>query len=418
MVDLRSLVSADGAPDSLIFRVAAYRNDEMAELVRELTAIANQPSALPRLIVIGAEYDRDAGLGVFGVGEEVVRKLRQVVPVLARRAIEPEPIVTVTEQTLDGKSIALISVDACNDPPYLLKAWISDQMPAGSGWIKRGANCERLRRADLDEIYSSKPQITETVSAPRSAGAPFFPEIAASEVIVSFENGTSNSVAELEALPLTLLPSKVAAERLKKLLASRQKARMDAGSTNTHIQRLLNAQLFSSEGGFQEHSDETLNRMLLEAPNTHRQADDYYRYEERAHKLAVRIANRSAVRLPNCRLTLKLARTDGVGVSDRLYLRPHEDACAAVSYPSVTQTESSVIVTSKLVSIDAGASVAAFHKPPRLWLREAAAGRSLIAEYVLQSAVLPEPLSGRLEIRVLPARVDAIGLCPSLMTRR
>ena len=142
MVDLRSLISTDGAPDSLSFKAAMYRNDEMAELVRELIALANQPSALPRLIVIGADYDPLLGLSIFGVSEEAARKLRQVVPVLARRAIEPEPVVTVTEQVQDGKIVALISVDACNDPPYLLKYSISDQMPAGSGWIKRGAGGE------------------------------------------------------------------------------------------------------------------------------------------------------------------------------------------------------------------------------------------------------------------------------------
>jgi hypothetical protein len=211
----------------------------------------------------------------------------------------------------------------------------------------------------------------------------------------------------LPALPLDALPSRVAAERLQRMLEGNAQARDVLGRTETHFSRLLHAQLFGSDQAYEKHSDDSLIGEIERVGDDYAAADLHYEFEQRAHKLQLEIRNNGDFDIEHAALVLSMIPLEGSGVAERCYAAP---GVADDGYPLVDASPQRTIVQAEIGRIAAGKGRSVFREPLRIWLREPAAGRTVLIDYKLQCRDLARPLSGSLRIHVEAAAAALPGV--------
>jgi hypothetical protein len=223
-------------------------------------------------------------------------------------------------------------------------------------------------------------------------------------VQVGFSGSPPKRTIELDVLPLTQLPSAVAADKLRKFIAGRQEAKDLFGSTHTRINRLLHIQLFSAETAYEEHSDETLLENLAHSKEKYRDADAYYEHEVRAHRLEHTIKNNSEHTINDGFFELKIPQLAGLGVSDKIYTENGGESPYQYAYPKVTTDAYLTVLRTGLSKLAAGAQASLYRQPPRIWVREEAAGQTIELRYEVRSSALPAPVMGTLRMHIAKLR--------------
>jgi hypothetical protein len=383
MNDLDALILHEAANSALAFRGQAYRNSERSELVRDLVALANAGTTGPRMLIIGVEdTDKPIERQIRGVASAVVSRLRDVLPLIAERTIAPPLKVSVTSHAIRGKQVGIVTLTECSNRPYLLKRDVSADMRAGCGWIRRGTCTTPIMRGDLEDMFRARLG-TESMT----------------EIQVAFPGQPPRVELEITPLPLTLLPSAVAAERLRRLLEARESAKVAFGQTQTRFNRLLHAQMFDANELYEEHSDESLRFSLDETEKEYAVADAHYMYEVRAYPIQLVVSNLGDEHLQSGILELSVPALDGLGVADRLY---HMGDCAplASSYPTIIPSTHATKIQSNFPPVGPGVSSPVFRIPPRIWAREEAAGKTLELRCTVHSVSLRSPKSESLRLHI------------------
>jgi hypothetical protein len=393
MMDFEEMVLHESAHSGLAFRARAYAKGEHDELVQALIGLANASVSGPRFLALGVEA-RDDQRRVTGIAREDVKSLQALLPRIATRLIEPPLNLGLREVDVDSKCIAVIVVQGCDDPPYLLSRDLSPALHAGRGWVRRGTESQPLVRDDLQRMFERRAHAADRI-VDLSIGFPG--KILAEEI-------------SLPVLPLDAMPSKSAAERLQRMLEGKAQARQVLGRTETQFSRLLHAQVFGSEQAFEAHSDDSLISELEHVGEEHAVSDAHYEFEQRAHKLQLEVRNDSDFDIERASLVLTIMRLAGTGVAERLHRAAGDTADASdlnTGYPLVDSSPQKFVVQTDIGRIPAGRSRSVFREPLRLWLREAAAGKTVLIDYKLQCRDLARPLSGSLRVHVAPARAVA-----------
>ena len=205
---------------------------------------------------------------------------------------------------------------------------------------------------------------------------------------------------ELRVLALEGLPSAQAAQKLRKMLEAKESAKQILGRTETQFARLMHAQIFGMDRAYEKHSDESLRMLIGKAQHEYRAADEHYEFEIRAHKVELVVRNLSDMAVASVTLRLKLPKIPGIGVAEQLVVPPGCSPSTAEAYPLVTAGAHTIDIQTELGDLAAGASARAFKEPPRLLIREPAAGKTLPIDYTLQARELREPLRDTLVIRI------------------
>jgi hypothetical protein len=143
--------------------------------------------------------------------------------------------------------------------------------------------------------------------------------------------------------------------------------------------------------------------MIDKTKDEHAAADRHYELNTRTHRLELVVVNRGNVALDNVMLRLRLPNLPGIGVADRLHSATGDATEPATGYPIVTVGARAIEIEAGVGSVAAGATVAVFREPPRLWLREPAAGKSIALDYTVHAREMREPVRDTLVVRVVPA---------------
>jgi hypothetical protein len=316
--------------------------------------------------------------------------MQRDLPALLARCVEPPFKVALRSLKVADARIALLSISECDNAPYLLRKRVAG-LPAGVGWIRRGTRQMQLTRSDLQRLFAQQ----------LAASTP------AVEVDVTFAGEPRRDKLELPVLDLAELPSALAASRLAKMLDVKKTTKEVLGQTETRLSRLVHAQIFGIEQPYERHSDESLRLMIHESRNEYAEADRHYELAVRAHKLELVAHNRSDVALESVMLRLRLPNLSGIGVADKVYSPAGVDAAATAAYPLVRVGKRVIDIETDIGSLAPGAKMAVFREPPRLWLREAAAGKSIALDYEVHARELREPVRGTLVIRIVHADASA-----------
>jgi hypothetical protein len=387
MLDFENLIRHENAHSGLTFRARAYRKGEHDQLIRDLIGLANASFTGPRFLVIGVDVQAGSR-SVQGIEQTDLTNLQNLLPRIAARLIEPALTFTLDTITVKERLIAIVTIRDCSDPPYLLTRDLSRVMHAGRGWIRRGAELFPLMRDDLQRMLTSRGPDSDR----------------AADLSIGFPGKILSDEISLPALPLDAMPSKMAAERLQRILEGKNRARDAFGRTQTQFNRLLHAQVFGSDHAFEPHSDTSIIKELEQTDEQHAAADLHYEFEERAHEVQFEVRNDSEFEVDRALLQLTISRLDGVEVADQYY-----GSGTANGYPLVDVSQRKTIVQAEIGRIPAGGSRNAFREALRLCLREAAVGKTVLIDYKLQSRALSRPLTGSFRIHIEAAQSESGG---------
>jgi hypothetical protein len=385
MAKLEDLARFENANSALAFRERAYGPADAVPFLQDVLALANAEVNGPRFLFVGV-HDVAAGRTFPGMSAEALAVMRQTLPTLLARAVEPPLKLTMRALEVQEATIALLCLSECHNAPYLLRRPVAG-LPAGIGWLRRGTKQTQLTRGDLERLFAQR----------------LAPTAASIDLRVAFAGNPPSEELELPVLDLAELPSAVAADRLRRMLEAKEDAKNVLGRTETRFDRLMHAQIFGMERAYEPHSDESLRVMIHKAKDEYAAADRHYELVVRAHALALVACNRSSSALESVMLRLRLPNIPGVGVADRLYSPTGVEVEPPGAYPLVRVGKRVIDIESDLGSLPAGATVPAFREPLRLWLRAPAAGKSIALDYVVHARELREPIRDTLIIRIAPA---------------
>jgi len=252
--------------------------------------------------------------------------------------------------------------------------------------VRRGTQTLPLLRPDLERMFRRR----------RSRAKPSV------AVRVGFAGKALLYEITLAVLPVRQLPSELAAERLRAMLEAKEASREAFGRTETQFARLVHARVYGAETPFEAHTDESLRQRLEHTIEDYSDADAFYKFEVCAHKLQLAVRNEGTRELSGVTLHTRLQQMEGVGVAERLF-REDGDQSLTGSYPSVTAESSAVRLESRIGRLAPEQKVDVFREPPRLWIREPAAGKTLVLDYELEAHELEDPIRGSLLIHVEPS---------------
>jgi len=380
MGELPDLIRNAEADSTLAFRERVYRRGEQGELLRDVIALANATAVGPRYLVIGADDNSD-GRRFPGISRRSWQSFCDALPDFLGRAVEPALNFRLEAVEIDGALLGVVCFDGCEDPPYLLARRVSTTMPAGGGWIRRGPRTRRLVRRDFQKIFTARFRREEI-----------------GDVAVGFPGELPREEIELSVLPLEALPSQAAAHKIERMLAARRVSRSVLGRTDSRIARLVHAQVEGGAMPYRDRGTKTMRIMLDRLPSEHAAADDHYRFEQRAHKLNLKLANLGDRPQTDLVLTLKFPRPEGFDVASRVSPAPGAYNPRHRLYPKVDHGPRVIAVQVSGLRIAKRGCIDAFIEPLRVILRESLAGQAIRVAYSLRGPTLPRPVRGCLKI--------------------
>ena len=387
MSSLDELIRLETASSGVAFRERAYAALERQGLLRDLIAMANASVGGPRVIFMGVRDVLGGRRKFVGVTEDAVAEARELYQSLAARFVEPPIGVRIQTIEVDGVTVAALLIDQCDDPPYLLKKNVSNTMRIGNGWIRKGTECARLTRIDIQRMFEAK----------------FLGTSGTADIQVGFPGKLVQSEISLDVLPLDELPSQVAGERIRRMLEAKNASQEVFGRTQTRIERLVHAQLFGGDEPYEAHSTSSLVKRLESATVEYEAADRHYELEDRTHKLDVILVNVGDAHVEGAVLVLDFPRMDGAGVVERIVEAPGSEPTPTEGYPMVDSGSRTIRVQASIGRIPRGETVRAFPVPLRVWFREPAAGKTLPLDFTLHGKGLREPIAGTLRVHVAEA---------------
>lgn len=390
MRTLEHLVRYESPHSGLEFRRSIYGPDEAASAVIDCLALANAAIKGRRFVILGVD-DLAGERTLVGVDRRELDRFKRRFRELVHTHIEPRLEATVRGLEIDGRLIGYVRIKNCVSQPYLVRQDLGDSLRAGMGFVRRGARNYPLQRSDMQQMFAVSHE-----------SAPAKPAIR-----IGFAGKEPVGHVTLGVLGISKLPSQLAAERLKSLLAAHDEARDVFGRTETRFSRLLHARLYGVDVPYRKSSDSSLVAALENVEADFSAADRHYLYEVRAHKLNFMIANDTGSDFCNAKFRVTLPNTGGVGVAERIFTED-ETEVAPEGYPRITSGSRTVSLEADLDTLYAGRSVRVFREPARLWLREAAAGKAVPADYTLTADGLSEPLEGSLIIYVDKAALKSV----------
>lgn len=392
MSSIENTIRFESASSGVTFRKVLYGRDEAAAAVMDCIALANADlKAQRRYLFLGVDDVPGGERRLTGVDRSELARFKRRFLALVAESIEPAPIVAVRGLEIDGRMIGVVRLKECHQLPYLTKKPIAGKLPAGVGFIRRGARNMALTRSDLQRMFAAQPA-AQPQSMPIEIGFP--------------DTGLGDRIC-LPVLRLRKLPSELAAEQLKGMLAARDKAREAFGRTETQFHRLMHAKYFGLDAPFESHTDESLMHALKRVKKDNKLADRHYKYEVRAHKLGLVAANRHEADFHDLSLRLTITRIPGIGVAGKIYTGI-EDAPDTDGYPQVRADDRRIVIETEIASLQSGRQVSLFREPVRFWTREEAASKTVDIDYELSADELDTPICGTLHIDIDPESLRSV----------
>jgi len=358
---------------------------EYAKLLRNVMSLANADAKGTRHVLFGVR--RDADQLHFSKLSDHDLQILETYPELIARYIEPHLRVESHIGTAHGHLVAALSLNVCDDPPYITKMDAGQNLRRGDCWVREGGVCRPAQRADLDRMYK--------VNSIRRAGK--------GSGIVQIGFGDSPVQRSLTiALPDTSNPpSAQAAARMKKEIEARRAAR-NVNLEDTGLARLVHARLYGNDQPFEAHGLDTLVQGYNAVLEDYREHDDYYFFEARAIKLGFSMVNTGQAPLENVRIMLSLPWAGYFRVADRLYGSPARPVTRKESellgYPPVQRYQSVIQVKNSLSMLEPDVVTPVFEQSLRIAVGPELAGKKVALRYAIQADGLSIPEEGTLKI--------------------
>jgi hypothetical protein len=347
------------------------------QMIREILGLANAEVNDMRYILFGAHHDGTA-LNIIGMTDTDIACLSSDVAALSE-FIEPDLTVNVNCESVDGKTIAVLRLEDCGNPPYVVKHTVSDRLQRGECWIRRDGKAGLASRDDLDRMYGR----IQPVESP--------------SILIGFNGQVSEQVLEVSVPDRSSPPSKRESEKP----ALQIEANTATSETSIARARVVNARMHAAESAITE-ADNTI-RFNMAAEELRKRADIYYFFEEQAVKVNFAILNKTRLAFENATFELTFPRTSDFDISDQLYTEPTKKISSMegdlMGYPEVEKNRTSIRVYASLGAVQPERQIDAFQSAVRMAVGEGWRGKKLGIQYSLAAENLKKPFTGRLKIR-------------------
>lgn len=388
MKSLENIVKEGQESEQVLFRRGAYTNHSQVELLRDVLSLANANVDGPRYIILGAESGI-AGAALSGIPREVIDSTHRY-HALVRDYIEPPLDIWAKSFYVDGKQLVGLTLEGCEDKPYMMRADHSAHLRRGDTWIRVKTAPQRMGRRQLEAVFA------ERFAEPLFSG----------KVDIGFDGDMLTHERTVQTVDSSELPSLDARSKLETLIEAKEQAGT-AADENTFITRLTHARLFGADKPYQSHSVAELRKELDKLDERYRDSDEYFRFVEKGVKLNLVVFNESKQEVQAASIALMVPRAANFRLAKRLPANPAHDASKRKvyddesDYPTVTELKASYQVTQSLGTLLPGASVMAFKKPLRLFADKALEGKRVVIHYKLFGRNLRRPITGKLNLRLI-----------------
>ena len=377
-------------PESSVLKLkaTAYDRSEGRQFLIDVMALANADAAGDRRIVIGATGAMPDQRRILGVEPEALRRLESALP-LIHEYLEPLIVAELVVETIDDKQVAALSLQRCDNPPYMLKSDFNETLPVGDCWIRDGVRELRVKRTDLDRMYRQK-------LARSKASTP---------IRLGFAGNKPVAALALVAPVLGPLPSLLAAAKLREAISAKLTLN-SLGQDDTFMDRLNHAHFYGSDAPYNPQGVDTMTENLAGVDEAFEAADSHFLYELNAHKVNFVLLHRGDTALKDAVLSLDIPNAKGLTVADRVYPAPAasaESRALLEGYPRIERLQGATRIHQLLGSVKAGARMGVFRQPLRIALDPDLPMAALDLSYTLRAENLTEAITGKLRVSIKPA---------------
>ena len=380
-MNLYDILESPADAPNRICRFEPFGRAHREQMVREVLGLANADVQDTRYIVFGA-HDDGSAVKVTGMTDADVECLEEDVLALGD-LIDPDLDVEVLYETVDGKTIGVLRLDQCGNPPYVVKKTLSNRLQRGECWVRREGKISLALRNDLDRMYGR----IQPVESP--------------SVLIGFNGQADCQVLDIEIPDRSDPPSKRAEEKP----ALRIETNSTTSETSIARARIVNARMYVAETALTE-ADNTIKTENATEEIRKKRADIHYFFEERAIRINFFILNKTRLTFEDATFELSFPRASDFDIADRIHIPPdqiHSPVEAdLMGYPEVQKTRNSIRVCGSLGAIQPGRGIDAFECAIRLAVGTGWRGKKLGIHYALKAANLRKPFTGRLKLKFRP----------------
>lgn len=386
MKNLKDILAADAAAPGVILRAAPYAEADARSFLEDVLALANTATEGPRYIVIGVQDDA-SGIRQYHSVEEADLDRQAGFGVLVSDFVEPPVTLQSSGARVGDKLLGVVEIAECVDKPYLMRSDFSETLRRGDGWVRVGANNVKLGRRQLQEIFEHRLQNT----------------VAADNIEVGFAGEFLRKEIEVMTTDFSAMPSAVETAKLKQLLTV-QAASKNMGST-TIMARLTHARLFGADNPYEERSAEELRQAIADAERKHKNADDYYLFEEHGTELQLVVVNHGSELIQEASLALVLPNHAGCRVADALPMRFEESGLAEraeaeqAQYPAVRKKPDAIHISYSVGDLPPDTPQKVFRVPLRICVDKRLKERRMGIQFSLFGRNLRAPVRGKLRLQ-------------------
>jgi hypothetical protein len=374
---LEKMVLAGEAHAAIVTRPRVYDVDNPGELVRDVAALANLRVRGQRFIVFGVEQQANSAARIASLSD-ADHALGAKFERLATKCIEPPLRVRYVRWRVQAASLGVLIVEECSDAPYLVRKDVLPVTQVGDAWIRRHQQSVRMRRGDLDKLY------TEKLAGPLFDG----------RVRVQFSGEAPSEYLRLAPLPCTELPSRVAANQIEALVESRQLAMNAASSQLTYIGRLSQARIMGCDSPYANKGLATLRLELAKVADSFRIADEQYRFEHQTHCVNLQLILDGDCAIECASLVLHVPADAGIAIASSGDTAA--DSPRPKLAPQVERSREVIRISEHYERLQPRETITAFRQPLRIVVDAAAAGRKIPIHYRLHGRNLRYAVSGKL----------------------
>ncbi len=381
MSELAELLSHQPLPGGVLLRGLPVADGREDHLIRQVMALANSDSASSRCLVFGAEQGAAGTVAVIGLCDADVARLTAQLR-LCINAIEPALDVRVVTAVVTGKTVAALVIDNSSNPPYVAGPASPGDLRAGECWLFDEQGLRPAARADLDNMYATRRQRQQQI------------------VLIGIGDDPRNEILEVQVPDNSKLPSRVATLKLSAAVKAQAIAAAIVGRDDTAMARLAHLRIFGADEPFRQDGPTTLKRALKEVPDEYREADLYYRFEERAVRMNLSVMNNCAEVLRSAILDLTFPVVAGLEFATQLCGPSGQSSNMKRAYPEVRQEKDCIRVRASLGDLAPGSTTRAFPAALRLAVDRSLVGQKIALRYILDAEGLLAPRQGRLRIKL------------------
>jgi len=385
---LEDIVKEGQESEGVLFRRGAYTKQSQVELLRDVLSLANAHVDGNRFIILGAEPGI-VGAVLSGIPREQIDSTHRY-HALVRDYIEPPLDIWAKSFHVDGKQLVGLTLEGCEDKPYMMRADHSAPLRRGDAWIRIKTEAQRMGRRQLETVFA------ERFAEPLFSG----------KVDIGFDGDMLTHERVVQTVDSANLPSVDARAKLETLIEAKEQAHT-AADENTFITRLTHARLFGADKPYQSHSVAELRAELDKIEEHYRDRDEYFRFVEKGQKLNLVVFNESQQEIHAASIALMVPRAPRFRLARRIPGNPAHDSSARKvyddegNYPTVTELETSYQVTESLGTLSPGNTTLAFKEPLRLFADKVLEGKRVVIHYKLFGSNLRRPIAGKLELKLV-----------------